>query len=223
MTVNTRIIKLFLQDETLTYVPLESGLRLQILPTISHLPECQKHHFAAFIQDYQILVVWDDDPNHVLKRVQSIEDQLISMVWKEEMNDDESAAPVGSAIPSTTNLNTGDSSADLEKTVVIPTRRIVLIQPVLTALTLILLVAAIGSGWRQIRRLTFSCRHRTHSTDCESQSSQYVRRWCNPTREWWPRGRCSQRESCCRNLDPLYRLLCRRRCLRHRHGQCHGA
>ncbi|KAK5192574.1 hypothetical protein LTR99_009673 [Exophiala xenobiotica] len=150
MTVNTRIIKLFLQDETLTYVPLESGLRLQILPSVSQLPECQKHHYAAFIQDYQILVVWDDDPNHVLKRVQSIEDQLISMVWKEEMNDDESAAPVGSAMPSTTDLNTGDWSADLEKTLVIPSRRIVLIQPVLTAVTLILLVSAIGSGWRQI-------------------------------------------------------------------------
>ncbi|KAL6252468.1 hypothetical protein RBB50_000187 [Rhinocladiella similis] len=149
MTVNTRIIKLFLQDDSLTYVPLESGLRLQILPSISHLPRCQKHHFAAFIRDYQILIVWDDNPNHVLKRVQGIEDQLISMVWKEQVDDDESVAPMRSAMPSTTNLNPDDSSSNLEQVVNAP-RRVVLIQSVLTAVTLILLVVAIGSGWRQI-------------------------------------------------------------------------
>ncbi|KAK6387753.1 hypothetical protein LTS17_001022 [Exophiala oligosperma] len=158
MTVNTRIIKLFLQDDNLSYVPLESGLRLQILPSISHLPQCQKHHFAAFIRDQQILIVWDDDPNHVLKRVQGIEEQLISMVWKEEMDDDESVGPVGggSAMPSTTHLNPDNDggSSDLEQQnqvgAVAPRRQVVLIQSILTAVTLVLLVVAIGSGWRQI-------------------------------------------------------------------------
>lgn len=148
MTVNTAIIKLFLHKDALEYVPLESGLRLQILPSISHLPEGQKHHFAAFIQDYKILVVWDDDPNHLLQRVQNIEEQLIRMAWNEQADDDESVPPYTSAVPSTINLNPGDGTHDAENTLAIPPRRIVLIQPVLTAITLVLLIGAISSGWR---------------------------------------------------------------------------
>ncbi|KIW88925.1 uncharacterized protein Z519_10409 [Cladophialophora bantiana CBS 173.52] len=154
MTVNTGVVKLFLQDQTLAHMPLDSGLRLQILPSISHLPDCQKHQFAAFIRTYNILIVWDDDPNHILKRVQSIKDQLINMIWKEESEDDESSAPLPSAMPSTLNLNNANgeeaSSQNAEMANNLPPRRVVLIQPLLTAVTLILLVAAIGSGWRQI-------------------------------------------------------------------------
>ena len=151
MTVSTGVVKLFLQDEALTHMPLDSGLRLQILPDITALAECQKHQFAAFVRTYNILIVWDDDPNHILKRVQSIEDQLISMVWKEELDNDESAPPALSAVPSTFNLNpNGDDSSSPNPKAVVPPRRIVLIQPILTAITLIILIAAIGSGWRQI-------------------------------------------------------------------------
>src|SRR5882672_9785299 len=89
MTVNTRIVKLFMQQEDMTYIPLENGLRLQILPNVSYLPRCQKHHFAAFIHNASILIVWDDDPNHILERAQSFEDQLINMIWKEEAGEDD--------------------------------------------------------------------------------------------------------------------------------------
>lgn len=150
MTINTGIIKLFLQNERRTHVPLDSGLRLQILPNVSHLPDCQKHHFAAFIQDYAILIVWDDDPNHLLQRVQSLEDQLIGMVWKEEADDEGSAAPVPSGMPSTVNLNAVEGGEDAGNKPILPHRRVVLIQSYLTAITLVLLVVAIGSGWRQI-------------------------------------------------------------------------
>lgn len=151
MTINTGTIKLFLRDETLTHVPLDSGLHLQILPSISHLPDCQKHHFAAFIRIYDILIVWDDDPNHLLVRVQNIECQLINMIWKEEMEDGDSTSALPSAMPSTTNLAPGEEgSQDSERTNRPPPRRVVLIQPFLTAVTLVLLVAAIGSGWREI-------------------------------------------------------------------------
>ncbi|EXJ85841.1 hypothetical protein A1O1_06210 [Capronia coronata CBS 617.96] len=151
MTVNTGIIKLLLRNPGMAYLPLDSGLRLQILPSISYLPDCQKHHFAAFIQDYSILVVWDDDPNHIMRRVQGLMDQLIGMVWKEETgDDDESATPAMSAMPSTVNLNGKEDSQESELTNSIPPRRVVLIQSVLTALTLVLLLSAIGSGWREI-------------------------------------------------------------------------
>lgn len=51
MTINTRVIRLFLERHRASYVPLGDGLRLQVLPSIEHLPRCQKHHFGAFIKD----------------------------------------------------------------------------------------------------------------------------------------------------------------------------
>ena len=144
----------------MSYVPLDNGLRIQVLPDISYLPECQKHHFAAFIQEPTKLVVWDDDPNHLLSRAQSIEDQLMNMIWNQGEDDNEksstavpSKAPskMGSHAPSvhvnevfsSQNSNAGESLAEAP-------RKIVLIQPLLTAITLILIFAALGSGWRQI-------------------------------------------------------------------------
>jgi cellulose synthase/poly-beta-1,6-N-acetylglucosamine synthase-like glycosyltransferase len=150
MTVTTAVVKLFLQDESLTHMPLESGLRLQILPNISALPDCQKHQFAAFIRMSNLLVVWDDDPNQILKRVQSIEDQLIGMIWEQEVGDEDAVPQALCAIPSTLTLaHAGDqTTSDVFEN--LPPRRIVLIQPLLTAITLILLIAAIGSGWREV-------------------------------------------------------------------------
>ncbi|KAK4978475.1 hypothetical protein LTR66_010567 [Elasticomyces elasticus] len=56
MTVNTKVIKLFLRGNTDPYVPLGDGLRLQVLPSMAYLPGCQKHQSAAFIADRGILV-----------------------------------------------------------------------------------------------------------------------------------------------------------------------
>ncbi|KAF2861281.1 hypothetical protein K470DRAFT_281569 [Piedraia hortae CBS 480.64] len=58
MTVNARVIKVFLQYNEQPYVPLPNGLRLQ---------------FVAFITDRGILVVWGDEPKHLLDRAQGIE------------------------------------------------------------------------------------------------------------------------------------------------------
>ena len=156
MTVNTRVIKTFLRRKNGTHVPLEGGLRLQILSTINQLPQCQKHHFAAFIQDSAILVVWNDDPNHILDRVKSIEDQLIAMIWKEEGAEDESTTlRLGSRMPSrrpsTMNLSSlnGDPEAFDEK-IMLPPRKIILVQPLLTGICLVLLIAATSAGWRRV-------------------------------------------------------------------------
>jgi hypothetical protein len=130
-------------------MPLDSGLRLQILPDIFALQVCQKHQFAAFVRTHNILIVWDDDANHVLKRVQSIEDQLITMVWKDEMDDNESAPPAFSAASSSISLNADGSSLERGGEAAV-SPRIVLLQPIPTAITIILLIAAIGSGWRQV-------------------------------------------------------------------------
>jgi hypothetical protein len=151
MTVNTRVIKLFLRRQVLPYVPLSNGLRLQILPNITNLPTCQKHHFAAFIQDTSILVVWDDEPKHLLVRAKMIEQQLMAMIWSSEASPyDEKNNKSQSVLVAETPYNGSENGiVDGEEQKEKP-RKLILIQAVQSAMTLTLLIAAIGSGWRQI-------------------------------------------------------------------------
>ncbi|MCJ1395005.1 hypothetical protein MMC18_007886 [Xylographa bjoerkii] len=150
MTVNTRVIKLFLRRQDLPYVPLKDGLRLQILPNINYLPSCQKHHFAAFIADTSMLVVWDDEPKHLLTRAKSIEEQLMGMIWEADPGPYDEKTEKGHSVD-VTEVNSAASSSDLEREdSVAKPRKLVMNQAVLCGLTLVLLIAAIGAGWRQI-------------------------------------------------------------------------
>lgn len=151
MTVNTRVIKLFLRRQALPYVPLSNGLRLQILPNITFLPNCQKHHFAAFIQDSSILVVWDDEPQHLLVRARMIEQQLMAMIWSTEASPyDEKMNRSQSMLGAETPYNASDNGIVGGEEQKEKPRKLVLIQAMLCAVTLALLITAIGSGWRQI-------------------------------------------------------------------------
>src|ERR1700722_11856655 len=91
MTVNSRVIKTFLQwSPDAIDVPLLNGLRIQILPTIEDLPRARKHQFAAFIASEALLVVWDDEALHLVQRAKAIESELMELVWNAgEAEDDE--------------------------------------------------------------------------------------------------------------------------------------
>jgi hypothetical protein len=151
MTVTTRIIKIFLSHNHVDYVPLSDGLRLQVLPSIEYLPRCQKHHFAAFIADQQILVVWDDEPKTLLTRASDIEASLMKMIWgggEADMLDEKAKASVN---VSTVDLGEdGLPPADLEKALAAQKRPTNLLNPILVGLTLTLLTAALGMGWRAL-------------------------------------------------------------------------
>jgi hypothetical protein len=83
MTVNNRMTKLFLRRQEQSYVPHTHNLKLQILPSISEPPQCQKHHIAAFTHDAAIVIVWDD-PKHILERARRLEQQLLKMIRKRQ-------------------------------------------------------------------------------------------------------------------------------------------
>ena len=147
----------------MNYVPLDNGLRIQVLPNVNYLPECQKHHFAAFIQEPSMLVVWDDDPNHLLSRAQNVEDQLMKMIWEDDEENEKASTAVASKVASKAPSKMGSRAPSIhidevygsqdghiEEALAEPPRKIVLIQPVLTAITLIMVIAALGAGWRQI-------------------------------------------------------------------------
>ncbi|KAK3112694.1 hypothetical protein LTR53_010749 [Teratosphaeriaceae sp. CCFEE 6253] len=146
MTVNTRVIKLFLHTNDKSYVPLKGGLRLQVLANISELARCQKHQFAAFIADRGILVVWDDEPKHLLDRAQKIEKSLMEMIW-DGPGDEESDEKKGGG---TVDVQEVGSEDDVELGVVEKPRSIVFWMPITSAFTLGLTTFAIGSGWSRI-------------------------------------------------------------------------
>jgi hypothetical protein len=150
MTVNTRVIKLFLRGQELSSIPLTDGLKLQIIPSISYLPQCQKHHFAAFIQDKAIVIVWDDDPRHILDRTRHLEQQLMAMIWKgTSVFKEDEASNQGSYIQTSAVARDEDGGIDADDFIEKP-RKTVMIQAWLSAVTLVLVTAAIGFGFRQI-------------------------------------------------------------------------
>ena len=143
MTVNSRVIKTFLQwSPDAVDVPLMNGLRVQILPTIDDLPRARKHQFAAFVASEGLLVVWDDDALHLVQRAKAIESELMELVWKAggEEDDDEKGHPVPEE------LEIDEESGELK-----PEKRPVhLLNTYLVSLTLILVIVLLGAGARQL-------------------------------------------------------------------------
>lgn len=146
MTVNSRVIKTFLQwSPDAVDVPLMNGLRIQILPTIDDLPRARKHQFAAFIASEALLVVWDDEALHLVQRAKSIESELMELVWKtgepEEVEPSESKKG-----PKVTEVEIDEESGEI-----IPERRAThLLNTILVSCTLVLIVTVLGAGFREL-------------------------------------------------------------------------
>lgn len=83
MTVSSGVIEPFLSwNLDAVDVPLLNGLRIQIIPTFEDLYQARRHQYAAFIASEALLVVWDDEPTHLLARAKTIEAELLKFVWK---------------------------------------------------------------------------------------------------------------------------------------------
>jgi hypothetical protein len=145
MTVNSRIIKTFLQwSPDAVDVPLMNGLRVQILPTVDDLPTARKHQFAAFIASEQLLVVWDDEAMNLIPRAKAIENELMELVWKtgepeeeEEMNEKKGPAVVETVINEETGEYVSKRPTNIQNSV-------------LVGITLVIVVSMLGAGWREI-------------------------------------------------------------------------
>jgi len=143
MTVNSRVIKTFLQwSPDAVDVPLMNGLRVQILPTIDDLPRARKHQFAAFVASEGLLVVWDDDALHLMQRAKAIESELMELVWKAGGDDDDDEKRGPSAV---------EFEIDEESGEIKPEKRPVhLLNTYLVTLTLILITISLGAAWRAL-------------------------------------------------------------------------
>ncbi|OIW23665.1 hypothetical protein CONLIGDRAFT_585920 [Coniochaeta ligniaria NRRL 30616] len=152
MTVNTPVVWSILgairrTEADVDFVPLSQGLRVQIIRTMTDLPRSQLHHFAAFIEDIGILVVWEDDAETLLQRVQFLEAQLVEMIWGNGMNDadetpDEKAPGLDEAA--------GIDLAQLEDALSREHRPVMLTSAAMVGVTLALCLTCLGLGWRAI-------------------------------------------------------------------------
>ena len=154
MTVSTRVINLILARTNQVTVDLHDGLRVQILPDITNLGGCQRHQNAAFIKDQSLLLVWADSPIEVVERATKIQSQMMFVFargldpYDEKKPEDSSTVTVTEKTSDGSEL--GDDGVAREDGLLEPPRKIVLNQAILTGFTLILIIAALGSGWRQI-------------------------------------------------------------------------
>lgn len=171
MTVTTLHFHPILLCDGLESIPLGDGLFLQLLPDVPALAGCARNTQAAFIKDHAMLVVWGDSPNLVLSRAAEVEQRVIGVfsrgmeAFTEIVEEDEKQAAQKAAkqrkkarankspwqfwkAPEIT-VDEVASDVDSEDQVE-PPRKAVLIQSVLCALTLILIILALGTGWRKI-------------------------------------------------------------------------
>lgn len=153
MTVNTRVIHLILQRHDLVHIDLREGLRVQILPNIMCLANGQRHQNAAFIKDHAILIVWADSPQELISRAEYIESQMMEIFARGlDPYDEKSAAELSQVLVTEVPAGADPAEAGIPREDGLPEgpRKIMLNQAILTAITLILIIAALGTGWRRM-------------------------------------------------------------------------
>ena len=141
MTVNSRVIKAFVASSPdSNEVPLKDGLRIQILPGMHHLSQARQYHFAAFLAEEALLIVWDDNASKLIKRAKAIEDALTELVWgdPDEAEDEDAEDEKREDL----DLESGDSVPEHR-----PTN---LMNTILVAFTLIIVVMLLGLAARSL-------------------------------------------------------------------------
>jgi hypothetical protein len=142
MTVSSDVIEPFLNwSPDAIDIPLLNGLRVQILPDIEDLYHARRHQYAAFIASNSLLVVWDDDPLHLLPRARAIESELVRFVWDnvDNVNNEKE--------PTSTSVSEVDEEAGLMGA---KERPIMFYNSFLVACSVCLLTVLIGLGYQNI-------------------------------------------------------------------------
>lgn len=148
MTVNTRVLQLFMGARSdQHFIQIHRTLRLQVIPSLTHLVHAQRHQSAAFIADTATLLVWEDEPTRLLERAEYIQDALMQMSWKSEPAE-ESTVEKDSKKPFV-QIEEYDDVTEEEAAEEGP-RKTVLWQCIYEGATIGLLVSCIGFGWRWV-------------------------------------------------------------------------
>lgn len=151
MTVASKMIKIFLEWAPEAHdVPLRNGLRVQVLPNLEDLRRARIHQCAAFIANEKLLVVWDDEPKNLLDRAQSIEDDLMELVWQqspEESGEKKGPTATAQAMSDESGSGSYDTETGLPE---LGARPIKIFNTVYVSGTLFLVLVFIGLGMRAL-------------------------------------------------------------------------
>jgi hypothetical protein len=146
LTVNSRVIQTFIEwSPGATDVPLGNGLHIQVLPSVDDLPKARKNQCAAFLAAELLLVVWDDDPTHVVERATAIESELMELVWKAgEAADTHGSDPEKgpAVIENEVDVETGAPAQQERPTNIINSFQV--------ALTIMLITTMLSFGYKQL-------------------------------------------------------------------------
>ncbi|KAK0660554.1 hypothetical protein DIS24_g3065 [Lasiodiplodia hormozganensis] len=140
MTVKTKVVSTFIARAQDAEIPIRKGLRIQIIPTIEELVYARKHQYAAFVASESLLVVWDDNPENLAARAESIQEDLL----KSAMSSYEAGFGEKGAVVDEAEVDV-EAAAEKER----PT---VYYNSLCTAVSLAILVTLSGLGWQQIAR-----------------------------------------------------------------------
>jgi len=145
MTVNSRSIQSLLGFSVgVTDIPLQNGLRMQVIPTMEDLPTARVAQCGAFIADSGLLVVWDDEPGNLISRAADIEEQTTQIIWKMSDRDEEDFQSMMHQNKEATMMDSEAQAATFEER---PTH---LINTVLVALCLIIVIVLLGLAARSL-------------------------------------------------------------------------
>ncbi|KAG7087305.1 hypothetical protein E1B28_013283 [Marasmius oreades] len=61
---------------------LDARTRIQILPSMSQLPEADKEQCGAFLRDERVLIVWSDSLDNIVELCTEFDEKLIKLVWR---------------------------------------------------------------------------------------------------------------------------------------------
>lgn len=124
-------------------IPLNEGLRMQVVSTMADLTTAKVAQGGCFIMNAGLLVIWDDDPRNLIHRASEIETQSRQMVWSMNGNDDDEFRKIV--------YNKESEIFDGESQSTTPQQRPThLINTVLVALCLIIIIVLIGLACRSL-------------------------------------------------------------------------
>ncbi|GIZ37748.1 hypothetical protein CKM354_000118400 [Cercospora kikuchii] len=112
MTVKSRLVFTLVQrlSDDETGIPVRDNQRIQVVNDFIELSRARKHQYAAFVRSEGLLVVWDDDPSNLIHRVESIESDLLRVVWGLSRNIEEEKTALISVTASDEELQAGEES-----------------------------------------------------------------------------------------------------------------
>ena len=152
ISIKDRVVTVLLSQPDLLYIPIQDNLRLQIVPDVEFIPRCQRSQGAAFCKNQDMLVVWGDSVDATEQRADKYLKQMVEVFSQGfgTYNEKEKDNVMVKEMPMDGSEDAYSGDMDPEDNPQEPRRKIVLIQAVLCALTVMLIVAAIGAGFRQI-------------------------------------------------------------------------